>query len=460
MVCNRTMAAVLMLLAMTTSATAGGRMMKCGLSYVPQVPGVATGQDRDISDAERPVHWGSLDLRGGAGGLTLHLHDGSVLRGELARDHLAVITAFGELQVPVSQLRLVRLGMQRQPQRLQQVQRWMEDLCNGEQGVAELAKQHLESLDPLMIEIVDRARKACAADLYADRADAVMESLFGFGEMFHAEAADWRLRPLTHEDRVEAEALPIAGTVAAQTLALRTKMGTLRVEVDDIRAIERRTPQPTAVTGGYKLDGQFLTGRKFLATKLHLRRGDVVHVDADGQITMTPWGQQAVSTPDGSTNYNWYVQNRLVGGALIGRIGSRGEAFHIGAGRTFEAKTSGEMYLAVAMHPSYVSDSHKFPGEYKVQVTVYPTTERPVRIAAPEAKQDAPTTQPSDGEAKPAMPAGASGEAQGAAVPVIDPRLFEVHHLPLGVPLRRVSEADIYQQIRGGQPELDVPIDD
>ena len=77
-------------------------------------------------------------------------------------------------------------------------------------------------------------------------------------------------------------------------------------------------------------------------------RGDKVTIAADGTITMTPWGNQALSTPDGAPNYGWFVQNKIAGGTLVGKIGPQGSVFRIGSKHTFTADRTGVL-VVVAM---------------------------------------------------------------------------------------------------------------
>ena len=63
-------------------------------------------------------------------------------------------------------------------------------------------------------------------------------------------------------------------------------------------------------------------------------------ITAEGTITMTPWGSNNVSTPDGGSSYGWYVNNKIYGGALVGKVGE-GEVFKIGSQLSFTAANSG-----------------------------------------------------------------------------------------------------------------------
>jgi len=84
---------------------------------------------------------------------------------------------------------------------------------------------------------------------------------------------------------------------------------------------------------------------------------------------MTPWGQ-AVSTPEGASNFGWYVEGQIPGGALVAAIGDEGEVFKIGNRLTFTAERTGTLQLGIAMQSEYAQQA--FPGQYKARILVRP----------------------------------------------------------------------------------------
>ena len=98
----------------------------------------------------------------------------------------------------------------------------------------------------------------------------------------------------------------------------------------------------------------------------------VVSNDASGNITMSPWGSNASSGPEGMPNYGWYVNGSIPGGALVYRIGDKGQILKAGSRVSFTAKTSGTLQLAIGMMPEYSNEGYNFPGEYKAKIKVDP----------------------------------------------------------------------------------------
>ena len=99
---------------------------------------------------------------------------------------------------------------------------------------------------------------------------------------------------------------------------------------------------------------------------------DRVTISASGTITMSPWGSNAASGPDGMPNYGWYVPNSIPGGALVYKIGDKGQVTKAGTKTSFVAKSSGVLQLAIGMMPEYSNEGYNFPGEYKVKLKVDP----------------------------------------------------------------------------------------
>jgi len=94
------------------------------------------------------------------------------------------------------------------------------------------------------------------------------------------------------------------------------------------------------------------------ATGIFLNAGAVVQLSASGGVSFSRGskpGPPAGDPPDCLTvangPYGWraapYVANQLPCSSLLGRVGENGVVFYVGAGTTFRAATSGQLYLGV-----------------------------------------------------------------------------------------------------------------
>jgi hypothetical protein len=85
---------------------------------------------------------------------------------------------------------------------------------------------------------------------------------------------------------------------------------------------------------------------------------------------MSPWGNNTFSTPDGSEQFQWYLQNQIPGGALVGRIGAGGKVFKVGSKHMQIVTKAGVLYLGIAMNPQFASQDYNYPGQYDVKLRV------------------------------------------------------------------------------------------
>jgi hypothetical protein len=141
----------------------------------------------------------------------------------------------------------------------------------------------------------------------------------------------------------------------------------LNVKLADIRKGERGSDKKDDTRQTFAVDASHLALKSALNTGIRVERGDVVSVTADGTITMTPWGNQAIATPEGAQNYGWFIPGQIASGALVGKIGN--DSFRkLGSRATFTAERGGVLQLAIGMQNDY--SENQFPGKYTVKVRV------------------------------------------------------------------------------------------
>src|SRR5207244_3838948 len=133
-----------------------------------------------------------------------------------------------------------------------------------------------------------------------------------------------QLAPPLARDSVETVEFTIVGRITQPTFEITSNYGALTVKLGDIRRVQRfvaeEAPQDTAKT--VQVDGNNIANRNWKATTIKLDKGDQVTITADGTVTLTPWGSNALVTPEGAANYGWFIANQVPHGALVGRIGT------------------------------------------------------------------------------------------------------------------------------------------
>ena len=105
----------------------------------------------------------------------------------------------------------------------------------------------------------------------------------------------------------------------------------------------------------------------WLATGINVDSGDLLRISATGTISVHPdhgnigpdgdanIGTPTVADPEGAISYP--MPDELVG-ALVGRIGSSGAAFLIGADAALTAGTTGELYMII--NDNYMENNSGF----------------------------------------------------------------------------------------------------
>jgi hypothetical protein len=193
------------------------------------------------------------------------------------------------------------------------------------------------------------------------------EELLSQQDEEEADAAD---RPLIAKDTVVTEDFTIVGKISPAEFTVASKYGPLLVNLADLKRAERPRSVREAIRKSVQVPGDSLVQRSFKNSGIKVEAGDKITLKADGSIVMSPWGGDQSSGPDGGANFGWYVPNQIYGGALVAKIGDKGQVFKVGSKHTFVAKTSGVLQFAIAMQHQYSQQGYSYPGNYNVKVTV------------------------------------------------------------------------------------------
>jgi len=298
--------------------------------------------------------------------MQLHLMDGSVLTGKMSFESITVKTAYGDLIVPIKAIQRITPGMHSHPELRARVNKLIEQLGSDVFDERETAQRQLADLGPAIRQMLEKR----ANDDDNERRTRIEKIL----EEFDTLADDMMLSDdvnttiIPEEDAVETPKFTIVGQITPDAFKLDSAYGTLTVKFTDVRQIMRANVKEENIRRTVTVSGGDIAQKKFKATPIRVSRGDRVVINASGKITMTPWGTNAITTPDGATNYGWYVNNEIAVGALVGKIGNGGDIFLIGSDKSFVADRDGVLMMAVGMNPSYANQV--MPGEYKVRVHV------------------------------------------------------------------------------------------
>ena len=294
----------------------------------------------------------------------LHLMDGSVIAGKLSIKEIAVDTLFGKLNVPVNSLKSITPGLISHPALAKEIGGLIADLGSANYNDREKAQQALIKMGLSVRSELERHQN----DNDVERRNRIKAILAEFDQQ--AEELDEEIdvaQLLRERDTIETTEFTIVGKIVPQSFVVTSLYGDLNVKLADIRRGERSTGKRDDLRQTFSVDASHFALRNSLNTNLRVERGDVVTVTADGNITMTPWGNAAVTSPEGAQNYGWFIPGQIASGASVGRIGN--ESFRkLGSKTTFTAERTGTLELAIGMQADYTEN--QFPGKYTVKVRV------------------------------------------------------------------------------------------
>lgn len=301
--------------------------------------------------------------------IKLFLNDGTIIAGDLTIDSFNVQTEFGNLKVPIEKLRMLTPGLDSTPGVAEKINKLIADLGADDYKIREEAHRELVEMGAGIRAELDRF----AADENAERRRHVGE----ISKAIEEQAAELEEengasgQPWIRQDTVVTHDFTVVGKVTPDQLTVTSKFGTLNVAIADLIRAERSEDTKTSMRKNVAVEGTNLVQRSFKSSGIRVQAGDKISIKADGLITMTPWGGEQQSTPDGGANWGQYT-NGIPGGALVAKIGDKGNVFKVGRSYTFTAKQAGVLQFAVAMQNQFANEGYNYPGKYDVRVRVDP----------------------------------------------------------------------------------------
>jgi hypothetical protein len=299
--------------------------------------------------------------------MRLHLMEGSVVTGRLSAETVTVDTAFGKLEIPVGNIVSFTPGLDSHPEERKKIGRLIQQLGSNNAGERDAAQRTLTDMGKTIQTELSRY----VMDDDTERRTRIQKILAELEEGDDDDDLDSSAtKPWLAQDSLETSLFTVVGKISPQTFDLQTPFGPLKVAISDIRRGEREIEQKPEIRKTIAVRGENLIQLNMVATGVRLNRGDKLQITADGKLTMSPWGNNTFSTPDGSAQFHWYVQNQIPGGALVGRIGAGGKVFKVGSKHMQIVTKAGVLYLGIAMNPQFASQDYNYPGQYDVKLRV------------------------------------------------------------------------------------------
>ena len=295
----------------------------------------------------------------------LVMEDGSVLMGEILLDNLTVKTRYGELTIPVQDIRGLRPGFDSKTDLRGKIKSLVETLGDGTLESRDAAEKKILAMG---LRVRGELRRY-SNDPDVERKARLTRILAAFEEL-EAESEDETPAPvLPSEDELISASFTMRGDIQPKKFNVKTKYGKVMVELDHLRELIRRE-------GGRVAEKKIeVNSANFCALEakesgLAVEKGERISIRADGTLTMTPWGGNVTSSPDGCPQTGGSDQGpQIMSGALMMRIGKNGKWIKVGSKASLRATASGTLQFGIAIHPQYMR-GHAYPGEYTIKIKV------------------------------------------------------------------------------------------
>jgi hypothetical protein len=278
----------------------------------------------------------------------VEMRGGSMLVGRIEPSTWKVKTDFGELLVPVAEIRRVRFGRRAQPERLARVEQALKDLAGGNPDRRDHARAAIHAEGAFAALSLRRVAKE---DL-----DPEVRRIAG-EILVEMELAEEQILP--DDDLVDTTRFSLRGEVDLAAFKVHvTELGPLVVRRSDVAQMRSFAPDSARrLTVG----GTQVWPNGWLDTKIKVEKGEPLKITATGTIFFPNWGQAC--TPDGNPNMG--AMNNMMLGTLAGRIGDKGTLFRIGSNYASAAPASGTLQLIVNIN----APDQPHDGEYVVVVS-------------------------------------------------------------------------------------------
>jgi hypothetical protein len=280
--------------------------------------------------------------------------DGSIVRMTLLQENVEVLTKYGKLSVPLSEIRRIEFGLHVPPDVNQQITQSIKRLASDVYKERDSATKELVQVGHFAFPSLQRASRSGDQEV-AYRAVSLIKQI--------SERVSPELLRLREEDVIHTAEFTIIGRINAQSLKAHSPhFGEVNLKLSELRMMHLRQHGGKqelivdATKHGSALD-------QWCDTGIVVDAAQRVSIQAEGQVDLWPQGPgQYVAIPKG---YNTAGKGgQFLAGALIGKIGENGKSFLIGDRYDGTAAEEGKLYLQIVPSPWNNASS----GTYRIRV--------------------------------------------------------------------------------------------
>ncbi|MDE0936305.1 MAG: hypothetical protein OSA89_10345 [Mariniblastus sp.] len=300
----------------------------------------------------------------------LHLMDGSIIGGDFLAVNIDVKTDYGMLKIPISRILKFQPGLNTRPEYIESISSIFEKMGDTDEKIRIAAQKELLSLGVKNQMLLDQL----AAQGNEDQKKLLAEIRKAFEEESDLNEEEMLPSDLPSAlmDTIVTPDFSIVGEIQQKQFLLKSKFGDLKVDLSDIKFADRSVKTTGAdVRKTVSVPAEAFFQRTPRSTKIRVNKGDRITIRGSGTVQWTNFNN--TSSPEGLTNRSQW--NGINSGKLTARIGTdNSRCVAIGTNGSFVAKSSGTLYLGIAMRDSYAGNSngYKWTGEYQAKIVVSP----------------------------------------------------------------------------------------
>lgn len=300
----------------------------------------------------------------------LHLTDGSIIGGDFLAVDIDVKTSYGMLKIPISRIIKFQPGLNTRPEYVESISSLFEKMGDPDEKTRIAAQKEILSLgikNQLLLDELETQANEDQKKLLTEIRKAFEEEI----ELNEEEMLPMD-EPSALKDTIVTPDFSIVGEIQQKQFSLKSKFGDLQVELSDIKFADRsvETAGPD-VRKTVSVPAEAFFQRTPKSTKIRVNKGDRITIRGSGTVQWTNWNN--TSSPEGLTNRSQW--NGINSGKLTARIGKdNSRCVAIGTNGNFVAKSSGILYLGIAMRDSYAGNGngYRWTGEYQAKIVVSP----------------------------------------------------------------------------------------
>jgi hypothetical protein len=287
--------------------------------------------------------------------------DGSFLLVSPVSENVEVVTKYGKLTVPLSEIRHLEFGTRLPADVEKKLKAAASRLGSDDFKEREGAEKELIALKELAFSTVQQLSGSEDPEVAA-RARKVLEAI-------RQKVPESKLNIKTY-DTVSADGTTIRGRIEGAGLKVRSAyLGEMTLKFSDLRSLR---PSNGNVEEDLRVDaGKYAAPgvQTWMETDIEISSETALAIQASGKIDMYPIGGDAghyMSGPAGEKSWGAVFRETAAPGMLLGRIGKDGKVFEIGEKYDGTPGQSGKLYLRIVPSPWGNASS----GDFKVKVEV------------------------------------------------------------------------------------------